>query len=231
MMDQGPVMFILELVASMAAAYLVGSVNGAIIITRLRVGRDIRTMGNRLPGTANVGRSLGRGWGALVFLWDGVKALAPMLAARALFFPADAAQDSFALTAVGLAAVVGHRKPLWHGFRGGGGVASMIFVFGYFTPVETVAGLLLATALVMLLLPRAEYKFGRWLPAFAAVLVPLLAWAASALVDIPVAGGVSIGGHPWYVLVCVAAISLFGVAVNLRTVIGEVRKVGARPSP
>lgn len=230
-MSGGPAMFFLRLAVAMAAAYLVGSVNGAIILARLVAGRDIRTMGNRLPGTANVGRTLGRGWAVLVFLWDGMKALAPMLAARALFFPADAAPDAFALAAVGLAAVIGHRRPVWHGFRGGGGVASMIFVFGYFAPVETVAGLLLATALVMLLLPRAEYKFGRWLPAFAAVLVPLLAWAASALVDVPVAGRASIGGHPWYELVCVAAVSLFGVAVNLRTVIGEVRKVGARPNP
>jgi glycerol-3-phosphate acyltransferase PlsY len=41
----------------------------------------------------------------------------------ALFFPADAASDAFALAAVGLAAVVGHRRPVWHRFRGGGGVA------------------------------------------------------------------------------------------------------------
>jgi glycerol-3-phosphate acyltransferase PlsY len=224
-------MFVLELVASMAVAYLAGSVNGAIIVSRLVAGRDIRTMGNRLPGTANAARTLGRRWAALVFFWDGMKALAPMLAARALFFPAATPADAFALTAVGLAAAVGHRRPVWHEFRGGGGVASMIFVYGFFLPVETVAGLLLATVLVMLLLPRAEYKFGRWLPAFAAVLLPLLAWATSALVDIPIAPGVSIGGHPWYVNACVTAISLFGVAVNLRTVVGEVRKVSARPGP
>jgi glycerol-3-phosphate acyltransferase PlsY len=224
-------MFVLELVASMVVAYLLGSVNGAIVVSRLVAGRDIRTMGNRLPGTANAARTLGRGWATLVFFWDGMKALVPMLAARALFFPAATPPDAFALTAIGLAAAVGHRRPVWHGFRGGGGVASMIFVYGFFLPVETVAGLLLATALVMLLLPRAEYKFGRWLPAFAAVLLPLLAWATSALVDIPIAPGVSIGGHPWFVIACVTAISLFGVAVNFRTMVGEVRKVGARPGP
>lgn len=221
-------MFALRLVAAMAAAYLLGSVNAAIIVTRLRAGRDIRTMGNLNPGTANVGRSLGRGWGALVFLWDGAKALAPMLAARALFFPADAAPDAFALAAIGLAAVVGHRRPVWHAFRGGGGVASMIFVYGFFAPVETVVGFALATAIVMIVLPRARYRFGRWVPMISSVLVPLLAAGASALVDAPIAAGVSLGGHPWYVSVCVVAVSLFGATVNLPILIGEVRAVAVR---
>lgn len=222
-------MFFLRLAAAMAVAYLAGSVSAAIILTRLVAGTDIRTLGTGNPGTANTGRSLGAGWGALVFLWDGAKTLAPMLAAQALFFPGDTAPEAFALTAVGLAAVMGHRRPVWHGLRGGGGVACMIFVFGFFIPVETLVSLLAAVALVMLLLPRARYKFGRWVPAFAAVLTPLLAWAASALVDVPIAGRVSIGGHPWYVLVCVAAVSVFGLAVNLHTLLGDARKTGAAP--
>jgi acyl-phosphate glycerol 3-phosphate acyltransferase len=205
MMAAGPVVFALRIAAAMAAAYLLGSVNAAIIITRLRTGRDIRTIGNRNPGTANAGRSLGKGWGALVFLLDGTKALAPMLVSRALWFPAGTAPDAFALAAVGLAAVVGHRRPVWHGFRGGGGVASLIFVFGYFIPFETVAGLALATGLVKLLLPRAEYRFGRWVPAFFTVLAPVLAAGGRAAMNVPVAPGVSIGGHPWHVTVCVAA--------------------------
>jgi len=222
------VRFVLRLAAAMAAAYLLGSVNAAIVVTRLHEGRDIRTMGNRNPGTANVGRSLGKGWGALVFLWDGMKALAPMLTARALLFPADAAPDAFALAAVGLSAVVGHRRPVWHGFRGGGGVASMIFVYAFFAPVETVVGFALATALVVVALPRAQYRFGRWVPMVSAVLVPLLAAIASSLVDVPIAPGICLGGHPWYVNVCVAAVSLFGVTVNLPILIDEVRKVASR---
>jgi glycerol-3-phosphate acyltransferase PlsY len=220
-------MFALRLAAALAAAYLAGSVNAAIILTRIRAGWDIRTMGTRNPGTANVGRSLGRGWGALVFFWDGMKALAPMLAARALFFPADAARDAFALAAVGLAAVVGHRRPVWHGFRGGGGVASLIFVFAFFIPVETVVALALATGVVEAFLPRAQYKFGRWVPTFFAVLAPILAVTGSAVMNVPVWPGVMIGGHPWYVHACVVAICLFGISVNLPILVAEVRKVAA----
>jgi glycerol-3-phosphate acyltransferase PlsY len=43
-------------------AYLSGSVNYAIIVTRLVIGKDIRTLGNKNPGTANVGRNVGKGW-------------------------------------------------------------------------------------------------------------------------------------------------------------------------
>ena len=164
----------------MVVAYLLGSVNAAIILTRILSGRDIRTLGNLNPGTANVGRTFGRGWGAVVFFWDGLKALAPLAAAQAVFFPADAPREAFALAAVGLAAVVGHRRPVWHGFRGGGGVASMVFVYGFFIPVETVVGLLLATGLAMVLLPRARYKFGRWVPIIFSVLAPVLAAGGSA---------------------------------------------------
>jgi glycerol-3-phosphate acyltransferase PlsY len=217
--------FALRLAAAMGAAYLLGSVSAAIILTRLLSGTDIRDLGNRNPGTANVGRTFGRGWGALVFSWDGLKALAPMLAAQALLFPSDAPRDAFALAAVGIAAVLGHRHPLWHGFRGGGGVASMVFVYGFFVPVETVAGLLLATGLALALLPRARYKFGRWVPIFFSVLAPLLSAGGSALLDVPLAPRISIGGHPWHVTACVAAVSVFGVAVNIPIVIGEVRRV------
>ncbi len=224
-MDAGA--FALRLAAAMAAAYLLGSVNAAIILTRILSGRDIRTLGNRNPGTANVGRTFGRGWGAVVFFWDGLKALVPMLAARAAFFPADAPIDAFALATVGIAAVLGHRHPVWHGLRGGGGVASMVFVYGFFVPVETVVGLLLAAGLAMVLLPRAQYKFGRWVPIFSAVLAPVLAAVGSAVLDVPVAWRVSIGGHPWYVTACVAGVSLFGVGVNVPIVIGEMRKVAA----
>jgi glycerol-3-phosphate acyltransferase PlsY len=222
-MQIGP--FALRLAVAMAAAYLLGSVNAAIILTRILTGRDIRTMGNLNPGTANVGRTFGRGWGAVVFFWDGLKALAPMLAAQAAFFPGAAPRDAFALAAVGLAAVVGHRRPVWHGFHGGGGVASMVFVYGFFIPVETVVGLLLATGLAMVVLPRARYKFGRWVPIFFSVLAPVLAAGGSAVLNVPLAARIAIGGHPWHVVACVAGISLYGVGVNLPIVIGEMRRV------
>ena len=42
-------------------AYLFGSLNYAVIVTRLVTGKDIRTLGNNNPGTENVGRNVGKG--------------------------------------------------------------------------------------------------------------------------------------------------------------------------
>ena len=52
---------ILRTVATMVIAYLIGSLNPAIIITRLKTGKDIRTMGSGNAGFTNVLRSVGTG--------------------------------------------------------------------------------------------------------------------------------------------------------------------------
>lgn len=58
------------LILFIITAYLLGSVNPAIIITRLAKGVDIRTLGTHNPGTSNVRRNLGLGWGILVLFLD-----------------------------------------------------------------------------------------------------------------------------------------------------------------
>ena len=51
-------------VSIVVVGYLSGSVNYAIVVTRAVAGVDIRTLGNRNPGTANVSRNVGKGWAA-----------------------------------------------------------------------------------------------------------------------------------------------------------------------
>jgi len=53
-------MYFLFLLLSLAFAYLAGSINFAILISRWVRGIDIRSVGNKNPGTANVGREVGR---------------------------------------------------------------------------------------------------------------------------------------------------------------------------
>lgn len=98
-------------------AYLLGSIDFAVLVSRAR-GVDIYQVGSGNPGAANVLRQVGRGAATLVVLGDALKGfLAAWLgeglgASHAVGF------------AAGLAAVVGHCWPLWHGFRGGKGVAT-----------------------------------------------------------------------------------------------------------
>ena len=202
--------------AMIAASYLAGSLNFAIIVTRLAAGKDIRDLGNANPGAANVGRMLGRGWGALVLLGDVVKGLIPMLAARLLFFRGDGSWDILAVVAVGLAAIVGHCRPVFHGFRGGGGVATSLPVFSFFAPVEFAVSMLLGALIIALFVRNVQFRLGRWIPMIFIAIAPFLTAAVNAWVAVSLGAGVSIGGHPWAVPIGMLATSVVVLAFNAR---------------
>jgi acyl-phosphate glycerol 3-phosphate acyltransferase len=216
--------FAVRLAAALAVGYLAGSANGAILLSRLLGRGDIREQGNRNPGTANVGAVLGRGWAALVFLFDGAKGIGPMLLARAIAFPSLSPADTFALAGVAAAAVIGHQLPLWHGFRGGRGIATAVFTFCFFIPVETAASLCAAAVLVKLLRPPTEHPFGRWVPMISAILIPVATLATSRFLDVPLFRYVSIGGHPWFVVVSILAMTVLLLGTNIPIVLEETRR-------
>lgn len=118
------------------AAYLVGSVNTAVLVASTR-GVDIYSAGSGNPGASNVLRTMGKGPAALVYLGDLAKGLIPALVANLVWGSPEA-------FAVGFLAVIGHCYPLYHGFRGGKGVA-------------TAGGVLLATVPLVVLTLAAIY--------------------------------------------------------------------------
>ena len=100
------------------AAFLVGSVNPAVIVARL-FGRDLARSGSGNPGATNVGRLLGLRWGVLVGVLDVLKGFLPVLAAQVVV-------GQLVALVVGLAVVLGH---IWSPFlrgRGGKGVATSL---------------------------------------------------------------------------------------------------------
>lgn len=97
---------------------------------------DIRTIGTHNPGTANVGRNLGKTWGALVLLLDIAKGLIPLITAQKLCFSDNNLPHFTALILIGMAAITGHCKPIWYNFVGGGGIATSIGILLYIIPVE-----------------------------------------------------------------------------------------------
>jgi glycerol-3-phosphate acyltransferase PlsY len=196
-------------------AYLSGSVNYAIIVTRLVTGKDIRTLGNKNPGTANVGRSVGKGWAALVFFLDVGKGLGPMILCRLVFFPGDVYWQSFITAAVGMAAITGHCKPVFFQFRGGGGIATSIGVYAFFIPAELVLCLLTGFLIVILFVKRVRFRIGQWVPILFVALTPFVTLVLNFLVDQPLFGGRSLGGHPWYILVIAFVLSFFILGMNL----------------
>lgn len=202
-------------------AYLSGSVNYAIIVTRLVAGKDIRTLGNKNPGTANVGRSVGKGWAAVVFVLDVAKGLGPMILTRLVFFPGDACWgEYFIVAAVGMAAITGHCKPLFFRFRGGGGIATSIGVYGFFIPAEMLLCLVVSFLIAILFIKGVRFRVGQGVPILFVSMTPFMTLVLSFFIDLPLFAGRSLGGHPWYVLVIAFGLSLFIIGMNFSFVSG-----------
>src|ERR1700704_5452194 len=97
---------------AIAIGYLFGSVPFAFVLTRAR-GVDLRKVGSRNLGAANVLRTLGVVAAITVMLLDVAKGALAVLVVRAI------TTSSWASVAAGLAAIVGHIYPVWLGFHGG----------------------------------------------------------------------------------------------------------------
>lgn len=193
-------MWMASLALGIAAAYLSGSVNYAVIITRAVTGKDIRTMGNFNPGSSNVARTVGKGWGGLVGFLDGLKGLAPLVLARLFLFPAGSDLDLGGLYVMGMAAVIGHCKPVFHGFKGGGGIGTMLGVSLFFVPFEFLFSMLVGGFVAIRFLKRTEHRFAQWTPIMFVTMTPFVTLGTSLLIDLPLFGHISLGGHPWTVI-------------------------------
>src|SRR3984893_16826146 len=111
------------------AAYLIGSIPFALILSRRWGLADLRHVGSGNLGAANVMRASGVTAGVLVAVLDMTKGAASVwLAARM----SDGAELP---AAAGLAAILGHIYPVWLRFRGGKGVATACGVFSMLTPL------------------------------------------------------------------------------------------------
>lgn len=103
-------------------AYLLGSVNFAIILCKAFGYPDPRAEGSFNPGATNVLRVASKKLAAVVLFFDALKGLIPVLTASFLL------ADEFYTALVGLAAFLGHLYPIFFKFRGGKGVATYIGV-------------------------------------------------------------------------------------------------------
>lgn len=102
------------------AAYLIGSINSAIIVGRLMGYGDIREKGSHNAGSTNMLRVGGKKAAALTFSGDILKGIIVVAAAKV--FREQIGSIAFYLSC--LAVIVGHNFPIFFGFRGGKGVAT-----------------------------------------------------------------------------------------------------------
>jgi glycerol-3-phosphate acyltransferase PlsY len=161
-------------VLAVLAAYLIGSLSFAVIVSRGMGLEDPRHYGSGNPGATNVLRSGNRVAAVLTLAFDALKGYAPVLLAL-VFGPAYGLGET-AVAFVGLAAFVGHLWPLFFGFKGGKGVA-------------TAAGVLLAlnpwlgaATLLTWVIVAAFFRYSSLASIVAALFAPfyqLLIWGAS----------------------------------------------------
>ena len=112
--------------AAVAAAYLIGSLSFAVIVSKFYGLDDPRSYGSGNPGATNVLRSGRKKAAALTLLGDALKGLVAVLLARWLQSHFGLADEVVA--AVAVAVLVGHMWPLFFGFKGGKGVATALGV-------------------------------------------------------------------------------------------------------
>lgn len=109
-------------------AYVIGSINFAVILSRKFAGFDVREKGSKNAGTTNVLRTVGKKVAALTLVCDILKGVVAVLAA--VF--AQIMWEGFDITILkyiaGFMVIFGHTFPIFFEFRGGKGVATAIGV-------------------------------------------------------------------------------------------------------
>ena len=176
----------LAVLITMVMAYLVGSMNWAIILTRLFSGKDIRTIGSGNAGATNVLRSQGPVLAALTLVGDiGKGVLAAFFGGWIMSWVQLSPGDSPMITEAslvlmgryiaGVFVVLGHMYPLFHGFRGGKGVAAsagLLFVWDWRMALMCLGLFILTVALSRMVslgsvlaasyVPVLTFVFRRW---------------------------------------------------------------------
>ena len=114
---------------SLVVAYLLGSIPTAVWVGKVFYDTDVREYGSGNAGATNTFRVLGKKAGIPVLLIDCLKGLAAVMLSR---FFTDESLGTAALVnyqlALGIAAVIGHIFPVFAGFRGGKGIATLLGV-------------------------------------------------------------------------------------------------------
>src|SRR6186713_1846940 len=123
------------------AAYTIGSVPTAVWVSKYYFGIDIRDYGSGNAGATNTYRVLGPKWGTVVMIVDMLKGVIATSLWILIPFYVHQANDwdrTNLMIGLGLAAVAGHIFPIWAGFKGGKGVATLFGMILAIQPIVAV---------------------------------------------------------------------------------------------
>ncbi len=132
-------MELLEIILTILAAYLIGSIPTGYIIVKAFTGQDIRTIGSGSTGATNVKRVMGKKWFFITLLLDAFKGALPVILAK--IFTTTFAGIGLLPVLAAIAVILGHSKSIFLKFTGGKSVASGV---GTILALNWQAGLIIA---------------------------------------------------------------------------------------
>lgn len=103
-------------------AYLIGSINFSILLSRIILGKDIRQSGSGNAGATNMLRTYGKKMGVLTLLLDLLKGIVVIVVCRLMSIGEEWTYIA------GVCVALGHNYPIFFGFKGGKGVATSLGV-------------------------------------------------------------------------------------------------------
>ena len=109
-------------------AYLIGSINFSVLISKKMAGFDVREKGSGNAGTTNMLRSVGKKAAAITLICDILKGVISIVIAIIVGNIAKNLDRELLLQIAGIAVVLGHTFPIFFGFKGGKGVATSLGV-------------------------------------------------------------------------------------------------------
>lgn len=120
-------------------AYFIGSIPTAIIVSKAFFNIDIRDYGSGNMGATNTFRVLGPKFGTIVMVGDMLKGILAVALYNLLpYYLTNELDRTNLMIGLGLAAVLGHIYPIWAGFRGGKGVATL---FGMVLAIQPIVAI------------------------------------------------------------------------------------------
>jgi glycerol-3-phosphate acyltransferase PlsY len=221
------------LLISFAAAYLLGSINTAIMVTRIvtKGKKDIRDMGSGNAGFTNVLRSVGKVPAIFTIVCDALKSILAVALGGILFaYMAGHSDNAPAVIMIGkylsgFFCILGHSYPIFFRFKGGKGIvtaAGMMLVADW-----RVFVLIIVTFLIVFIFS----KIISLASITCACMFPVYTFLLTFLVDYKIYGGY----EPWYFILCTLAalgICVFVVikhSANIgRLIRGEEKKITAK---
>ena len=128
----------MELIIKLILSYLLGSISGSMLMGNLK-GVDIREMGSGNAGGTNAFRTMGAAFALSVLFIDVIKGFIAVKFVAALelasILPINTIDIIHLHIACGIGVLMGHVYPIYHGFKGGKGVGTMVGVLAYLFPM------------------------------------------------------------------------------------------------